>query len=65
MNTPNAFILNCINIPNYAADRFINVDHLGSRQIHGITWQIYQVNGIKWKVRCVNNNVNNICELHF
>jgi hypothetical protein len=57
-------ILNCINICGYANDREISVNHLGSRQINGITWQLYKVLGIIWKVRCENNNFNNICEIY-
>lgn len=60
--TNNAQILNCINVPNYAADREVSVSHLGSAQINGISWQIYKVLGVKWQVRCIQSNFNNVCE---
>ena len=65
MNTPNAFILNCVNVPYYAEDRGLSVNHLGSRQINGIAWQIYSVTGTgmmitKWAVRCDRSNFNNV-----
>jgi len=65
MITPNAFILNCINVPDYGPERGLNVSHLGNRQIKGVTWQIYSVIGrgmmiTHWAVRCVESNVNNI-----
>ena len=59
------YILNCINVPYYASRRGKEVDHLGSRQIDGVSWQVYKVTGEgTFKVRCENSNFNNICEYY-
>lgn len=66
MNTPNALALNCVNVANYATDHGIRVNHLGSRQIRGITWQLYSVIGKgmllpKWAIRCSHDSqLNNV-----
>ncbi len=62
------YLLNMVNVPDYAYRRYWKADHTGSKQVHGITWQCYALYDYRAeltyrvRVRCQNSNFNNIIE---